>query len=203
MNENLETLINALSDFAQTAASKAKTIGTIAKSNINILGEQEKLKKAYADLGRLYYRDYITGEEPDDAEYLPLCSNITELVKSIQDLRESIDKAKAGPEKSEDDKKEPEQSEEELREELSDLDEELSELQDEINDLLEEQSTLIKAREELAVKLGGADDETPEKKDDAPEEKNDVLEGLITELKDLTVAPEEAEADEKPADDAE
>ena len=50
MNENLESILNALTGAAQNAATRAKSLGSIAKSNFSILTEQEKLKKAYAEL---------------------------------------------------------------------------------------------------------------------------------------------------------
>ena len=169
MNESFESIINALTDVAQTAANKAKSLTAIAKSNISLLGEQDKLKKAYAELGKLYYRDYITGEEPDDAEYLPLCDRITELVKGIQELRENIDQAKAKPERQE-----SEEELEELKEELADLDEELSDLEEEFADLEEERKELERTREELAAKLAELEvvEEAPtEPAEEAPEEK--------------------------------
>lgn len=147
MNEGLENIINALSDVAQLAASKAKSLTAIAKSNINLLSEQEKLKKAYAELGKLYYRDYATGEEPDDSEYLPICERISELVKNIQGLRENIDQAKAKPQKEDED--DPEK----IREELAELEEDLEELEEALAELEEERTELNQSREELEAKL--------------------------------------------------
>ena len=176
MNESFESIINALTDVAQAAANKAKSLTTVAKSNFNLLSEQEKLKKAYAELGKLYYRDYVTGEEPDDAEYLPLCDKITELVKTISELRENINDAKAKSEKDAvsvdaeiiiDD----EDIDKALAEELEDLNEELADLEEELADLEEERKELEEARDEieaeireLAMEDAAADfEEVPEK----------------------------------------
>lgn len=163
MNESIESLINALADVAQSAANKAKSLKTIAKSNIGIISEQDKLKKAYAELGKLYYRDYVTGEEPDDSEYLPLCDKISELVKSIQSLRDDIDLAKAKPEKDD------EPDAEELKEEIADLNEELDEICEELADLEAERSELEQTREELEAKLSALE-VAPEAEEPAPEE---------------------------------
>lgn len=168
MNENLESLINALTEVAQTAANKAKSLTSIAKSNINIMSEQEKLKRAYTELGKLYYRDYVTGEEPDDAEYLPLCDRIAELVQNIQGLRDNIEQAKAKPEKPH------EEDPDELREELAELEEELADLEEEFSDLEEERKELEQTREELAAKLADltvAEEPAPEAPEEAAEEK--------------------------------
>lgn len=90
LNDSFETLKNMLTDFAQVATRMTKSAAAVTKANINILSEQDKLKKAYMELGKLYYRDYITGEEPDDAEYLPLCDAITEATKNIDNLRTTV-----------------------------------------------------------------------------------------------------------------
>lgn len=90
LNDSFETLKNMLTDFAQVATRMTKNAAAVTKANINILSEQDKLKKAYMELGKLYYRDYITGEEPDDAEYLPLCDAITEATQNIDNLRTTV-----------------------------------------------------------------------------------------------------------------
>ena len=90
LNDSFEALKNMLTDFAQVATRMTKSAAAVTKANINILSEQDKLKKAYMELGKLYYRDYITGEEPDDAEYLPLCDAITEATKNIDNLRTTV-----------------------------------------------------------------------------------------------------------------
>lgn len=90
LNDSFETLKNMLTDFAQVATRMTKSAAAVTKANINILSEQDKLKKAYMELGKLYYRDYITGEEPDDAEYLPLCDAITKATQNIDNLRTTV-----------------------------------------------------------------------------------------------------------------
>ena len=87
------------------------------------------------ELGKLYYRDYITGEEPDDAEYLPLCEAITEAAKNIDALRGELEDAKANfskPTKEGESDEEPKSFEEELEnlhKELDELGENLSKLE--------------------------------------------------------------------------
>ena len=94
-NENLESLKKLVSDFAQAATSLTKKAASATKTNINLITEQEKQKKAYLELGKLYYRDFITGEEPDDAEYLPLCDAITEATKNIESMKENLETMKS------------------------------------------------------------------------------------------------------------
>ena len=94
-NDNLETLKGFVAQAAQAAGRVTKSAAAVTKSNISILSEQEKQKKAYLELGKLYYRDFVTGEEPDDAEYLPLCEAITEAAKNIEALRGDLEDAKS------------------------------------------------------------------------------------------------------------
>ena len=91
LNDSFEILKNLLSDTVQAAAKATRGAAAATKANLNILSEQDRLKKAYLELGKLYYRDFITGEEPDDAEYLPLCDAITEATKNIESLRGTVE----------------------------------------------------------------------------------------------------------------
>ena len=77
-SENFEAAKNMAVEAAQTAAAKAKELAAIAKANISIYAEEDKVKKAEIELGKLYYRDYAVGEELDTAEYLPWCQKIDE-----------------------------------------------------------------------------------------------------------------------------
>lgn len=77
-------------EAAQTAAAKAKELAAVAKANISIYAEEDKVKKAEIELGKLYYRDYAVGEELDSAEYLPWCQKIDESKKAIADLKDYI-----------------------------------------------------------------------------------------------------------------
>lgn len=75
---------------AQTAVQKAKVLAAIAKTNVSIYAEEDKIRKAEAQLGKLYYRDYAVGEELDTAEYLPWCQKIDESKKAIAELKDFI-----------------------------------------------------------------------------------------------------------------
>ena len=89
-NESFEAAKNFAVNAAQTAAQKAKVLAAIAKTNVSIYAEEDKIKKAEAQLGKLYYRDYAVGEEMDNAEYLPWCQKIDESKKAIAELKEFI-----------------------------------------------------------------------------------------------------------------
>ena len=97
-SENFEAAKNIAVEAAQTAAAKAKELAAVAKANISIYAEEDKVKKAEIELGKLYYRDYAVGEELDTAEYLPWCQKIDESKKAIAELKDYIDDVKAADE---------------------------------------------------------------------------------------------------------
>ena len=70
--ENLEHAKNFAIETAMAAKDKAVQLASIAKANIAIYAEEDKIRKAQQQLGQLYYRDYAVGEEMDSAEYLPV-----------------------------------------------------------------------------------------------------------------------------------
>ena len=90
LSENFETAKNIAVEAAQAAARKAKQLASIAKANVAIYAEEDKVRKAERELGKLYYRDYAVGEEQDSAEYLPWCQKIDESKKAIADLKDYI-----------------------------------------------------------------------------------------------------------------
>lgn len=92
--DSIDTIREKAADAAQAAAKKTKQLAEIAKSNVSIYSEEDKIKKAQQELGKLYYRDYVVGEEMDTAEYLPWCQQIDESKQTIADLRDYIDELK-------------------------------------------------------------------------------------------------------------
>lgn len=100
-SENLENAKNMALEAAAAAKSKAKQVAAIAKANISIYAEEDKVKKAEQQLGKLYYRDYAVGEEMDTAEYLPWCQKIDESKQLIEELRAYIDELKGAQDEAE------------------------------------------------------------------------------------------------------
>ena len=94
MNENVEALKDKAVDAAQAAARAAKLVAILSQKKLLIAREQEKIRRNYTRLGRIYYKDYVTDEEPDEAEYKPLCEAISNSFRSINDLKDDIADAK-------------------------------------------------------------------------------------------------------------
>ena len=90
----MEEIRNLASDAAQSAAKTARYIALVSKKRVEIAREQEKIRRLYAKLGKVYYKDYVTDEEPDEAEYKPLCEEISNSFRYINDLRDEIEDAK-------------------------------------------------------------------------------------------------------------
>ena len=90
MNENVEALKDKAVDAAQAAARAAKLVAILSQKKLLIAREQEKIRRNYTRLGRIYYKDYVTDEEPDEAEYKPLCEAISNSFRYINDLKDDI-----------------------------------------------------------------------------------------------------------------
>ena len=90
----IDNLMDKASDAAQSAAKAAKYVALVSKKRLAILNEQEKIRRNYTKLGKVYYKDYVTDEEPDDAEYRPLCESMSDSFRRINELREEIAAAK-------------------------------------------------------------------------------------------------------------
>ena len=94
MKENVEALNDKVVDAAQAAGRVAKLAATISQKKVLIAREQERIRRNYTRLGKVYYKDYVTDEEPDEAEYKPLCEEISNSFRYINDLKEDIEDAK-------------------------------------------------------------------------------------------------------------
>ena len=94
MKENMEAMKEKAVDAAQTAARAAKLVAIISQKKLLIAREQEKIRRNYTRLGKVYYKDYVTDEEQDEAEYKPLCEEISNSFRYINELKDDIADAK-------------------------------------------------------------------------------------------------------------
>jgi hypothetical protein len=81
-------------DLAAYAADKAKRVGRIAKLNLDISSEKESIRRAYTDIGKLYYEMH---KDAPEGFFVQLCEEISasEIVISqketeINTLKESF-----------------------------------------------------------------------------------------------------------------
>ena len=82
-------------ETAGKAAHEAQKLAKIAKLNLHILSEEDKIKKAQLELGKLCHRDYVSAVDPDPAAYLPWHEKIEASDMLIAALRSEIQQLKA------------------------------------------------------------------------------------------------------------
>ena len=88
--ESFEAISSKVTEAAQIAAQKAKDLALIARTKVQIASEEDKIKKAEIELGKLCYRDFTAGAEPERSEYLPWYEKITESNSAIEELKTII-----------------------------------------------------------------------------------------------------------------
>lgn len=78
-------------DLAQAGVAKSKQLGEIAKLYVSNVGEEDTIRKAYIEIGKLYYAE--RGMAPE-AAYAALCAKITDSKKAIEDNKARIEDLK-------------------------------------------------------------------------------------------------------------
>lgn len=86
-----EDLKDKALDLAQAGVAKSKQLGEIAKLCVNNMGEEDAIKKAYTEIGKLYYAE--RGMAPE-AAYAALCEKITAAKVNIEENKGRIEELK-------------------------------------------------------------------------------------------------------------
>ena len=84
---DFDNLMDKAKDLAQTGGAKAKQLAEIGKLNWANVVEEENIKKAYIEIGKLYYAE--KGATPDGA-YAAACEKITASKAVIETNNERI-----------------------------------------------------------------------------------------------------------------
>ncbi len=79
-------------DIANKAADKAKSGARIAKLSMEIAGEKENMKKAYIEIGKLYYD---THKDDPEGFFIQLCDEVGLAQKNIADKEAEIESLKS------------------------------------------------------------------------------------------------------------
>ena len=87
---SFDTLKTRLQSAANFAVKKADALTGLAKANVAIYQEEDKIKKAEAELGRLYYADYMAGTEAGGEAYREICDRITASKLLVEGLKAEI-----------------------------------------------------------------------------------------------------------------
>jgi len=89
---DFDALKDKAQDLLQTGVNKSKQLGELAKLNLSMAGEEDTIRKAYAEVGKLYYAE--KGMAPDP-EFAALCEKITAAKVNIEETRTRIEALKA------------------------------------------------------------------------------------------------------------
>ena len=81
---------DAASDVAKNAAKQTKNLAAVGRLKLAITSEEDKMKKAYTELGRLFFRDYEAQTEADMEEYQPWIDKISDAKAQIARLNDEI-----------------------------------------------------------------------------------------------------------------
>ena len=97
---DFENLKNKAVDLAQTSMAKAKELTEIGKLKMQNASEQENIRRAYQEIGKLYYAQH--GQEPEEA-LAELCRKIDGSKARIEYNNERIADMKAAGSLSDED----------------------------------------------------------------------------------------------------
>ena len=87
-----DTFKEKATDLAQTGVATSKRLAEIAKLKVANMGEEDTIKRAYLELGKLYYAEH--GATPDGA-YAAACEKITAARAVIETNNDRIAELKA------------------------------------------------------------------------------------------------------------
>jgi hypothetical protein len=88
----LEDIMGRVTDLAQAGAAKAREIAEITKLKVNNASEEDTIRKAYLELGKLYYAERAMAPE---APYAAACEKITASKEKIEYNKQKIADIKA------------------------------------------------------------------------------------------------------------
>lgn len=108
--------------LANKAADKAKSGARIAKLTVEIAGEKENMKKAYMEIGKLYYD---THKDDPEGFFIQLCDEVALAQKNIAEKEAEIDELKLAEESGAEAEADFERVVEEAEAEAGDEDEEV------------------------------------------------------------------------------
>ena len=88
----INDLQETATDLAQSVVATSKRLAEIAKLKASNMAEEDTIKKAYVELGKLYYAEH--GTTPDGA-YAAACEKITAARAAIETNNDRIAELKA------------------------------------------------------------------------------------------------------------
>lgn len=92
LKEKAAELADKAKELADTGVSKAKELSEISKLKMQNANERDAIRKAYLEIGKLYYAEHGTAPE---GSYVELCRQITDAKAKINYNNERIADMKA------------------------------------------------------------------------------------------------------------
>lgn len=89
---DFEDIMGRVSDFAQAGAAKARELAEITKLKVANVSETDAIRRAYIEIGKLYYSQH--GLSPE-APYAAFCEKITASREKITYNKQKIADIKA------------------------------------------------------------------------------------------------------------
>ena len=90
--EILDVLKDKAADLAQAGVAQSKRLAEIAKLKVSNMAEEDAIKKAYSEIGKLYYAEKGTAPE---GGYAAACEKITAARAAIETTNDRIAQLKA------------------------------------------------------------------------------------------------------------
>lgn len=108
---DFENIMGRVSDFAQAGAAKARELAEITKLKVANVSEEDAIRRAYIEIGKLYYSKHgLSPESP----YAAFCEKITASREKIAYNKQKIADIKAASNMTDEEVSEEETAEEEV-----------------------------------------------------------------------------------------
>ena len=91
-----DTIRQQASGVANNAVKQTKAVASVGRIKLAVASEEDKMKKAYTELGRLFFRDYEAQTEIVMDDYQIWCDKISDAKEQIARLNEEMEKIRAG-----------------------------------------------------------------------------------------------------------
>lgn len=78
-----------VTETAKAVGKKSGEIVEVTKLNMNVATEEDKITKAYTDIGRTVYEAFAAGENVPE-NFKELCEKVVEYKKNIEDMKQKI-----------------------------------------------------------------------------------------------------------------
>ena len=77
---DFDAIMSKVSEVAQSGVAKAKDLAEIAKLKVSNASEKDAIKKAYTEMGKLYFAQHADNPDP---EFAALCAKVAECKERI------------------------------------------------------------------------------------------------------------------------